>query len=162
MNQGDFERNFREHHKAVEAYARAMCSRSDIAEEAVQETFLRAWKYLDSYNASGSFEGWLLRICRNCIVDMAHRHKLDEPWSDSYDQWVEEDRPHEIFDLLGSLPLAQREVLVVCGLLGYDYEGGAALLDIPIGTVRSRLSRARAAMAQLLGETQNEEQSETA
>ena len=44
-----------------------------LAEEAVQETFLRAWKYQDSFARRGSFEGWLIRICRNCVIDLAQR-----------------------------------------------------------------------------------------
>ena len=51
---------------------------------------------------------------------------------------------------INKLPPDQREVVVLCGVLGYDYESAAAVLDIPIGTVRSRLHRGRAALAHAL------------
>jgi RNA polymerase sigma-70 factor (ECF subfamily) len=138
----DFERLIRAHAPAVSTYARAMCSDPWAADDAVQETFARAWKYLESYAGRGSFEGWLLRICRNCIIDLANR-----PMATSL--VVEHDVPEppdysvELHLLVGRLPLPQREAVVLCGVLGYDYQGAADLLGIPIGTVRSRLSRAR-------------------
>jgi RNA polymerase sigma factor (sigma-70 family) len=63
------------------------------------------------------------------------------------------DRSGEIHELIEQLPLEQREVVALCGVLGYDYAAAAAILDIPIGTVRSRLHRARAALQQALVDT---------
>jgi DNA-directed RNA polymerase specialized sigma24 family protein len=72
-------------------------------------------------------------------------------------QSVDHQRPHlhpdhsiDLFDLIADLPLAQREVLVVCGWLGYDYSDAATLLEVPVGTVRSRLHRARSPLAGVL------------
>ena len=148
-----FDQLVRAHHRAVSAYARALCSDRHLAEDAVQETFLRAWRYQDSYRSTGSFEGWLLTICRRCLIDLAQREQR-QPQSAGLGQSVDEadysptppDDSGDVFDLIAGLPLAQREVLVVCGWLGYEYEEAAVLLDIPIGTVRSRLHRARAAL----------------
>jgi RNA polymerase sigma-70 factor (ECF subfamily) len=53
----------------------------------------------------------------------------------------------ELTELVASLPVEHREVLVLCGMLGYDYDTAAQVLDVPVGTVRSRLSRARQRMA---------------
>lgn len=156
MNGSDFERNFMSHSKALHAYARAICSTPEMVEDIVQETFLRAWKYLDSYSGRGSFEGWLLRICRNCTIDIAHSRSTTEPLEEDPQLGADLDRPHEIMELIACLPLTQREVLVLCGLLGYDYEGAAAILGVPVGTVRSRLSRGRTNLAQLLTETECE------
>ena len=55
----------------------------------------------------------------------------------------------EVDDVVAGLPVAQREVLVLCAVLGYDYETAAELLGIPVGTIRSRLSRARGAAVAL-------------
>lgn len=151
MREETFDDLVRRHAGAVTAYARALCGDQWRAEEAVQETFLRAWKYLDSYDRHGSFEGWLIRICRNCVIDLAHRDARD---SDDQTERVEiavaPDHVTEIHDLLARLPLAQREVLVLCRLLGYDYDSAAIILDVPVGTVRSRLSRARDNLEELL------------
>ena len=60
------------------------------------------------------------------------------------------DDTSEVAQLIDSLPRSHREVLTVCGVLGYDYETAAQILEIPVGTVRSRLHRARQALEQLL------------
>jgi RNA polymerase sigma-70 factor (ECF subfamily) len=140
----------RRHAGAVTAYARALTRDRWAAEEAVQETFLRAWRYLDSFDRRGSFEGWLLRICRNCVIDLAHRRTAEHPVCDVVEIPVPPDGRSEVHDLLDRLPLPQREVLVLCGVFGYDYESAAQILDVPVGTVRSRLHRARAGLAALI------------
>lgn len=130
-----------------------MASTPTIAEDAVQNTFVRAWKYLDSFRGNGSFEGWLIRICRRCIIDLENRQRRDTELATTRAR-----RPHpqapdhraETLALVTDLPAEQREVIVICGILGYDYDSAAAILDIPVGTVRSRLHRGRAALAEAL------------
>jgi RNA polymerase sigma-70 factor (ECF subfamily) len=143
-----FEHLVREHHSAVSAYARAMTGDTTLAEDAVQETFLRAWRYLDSFRGEGSFEGWLIRICRRCVIDLARAEQrqaqlVDVPSPEIHDHGS----TLEVSSRVAALPKEQREVLVLCGVLGYDYETAAAVLDLPVGTVRSRLSRARQRLA---------------
>ncbi len=146
INERRFDELVRLHAAAVSAYARAMARDPWVAEDAVQETFLRAWKYIDSYRASGSFEGWLIRICRNCLTDLAAR-RTPEPTAELPERALGADDTHEIHDLVARLPVHQREVVALCGFLGYDYAGAAELLGVPVGTVRSRLHRARATIA---------------
>ena len=138
-----------DHAGAVSSYARAVAPDRWTADDAVQETFLRAWKYRDSFRATGSFEGWLIRICRNCLIDIAATN-VDQPVPEVPDQLETTDGLHELHDLLARLPVHQREVVALCALLGFDYAGAAELLDVPIGTVRSRLHRARSALAEQL------------
>jgi RNA polymerase sigma-70 factor, ECF subfamily len=145
------------HAAVVAAYARAMAPDAWMAEDAVQETFLRAWKYRDTFRASGSFEGWLIRICRNCLAHLAAKTPL-ELTADPPELAQESDGCTELYDLLGRLPEQQREVLVLCAFLGYDYAGAAELLGLPIGTVASRLHRARATIAGNLEEPDKEAQ----
>ena len=139
----------RDHAGAVTAYARAVAPDRWTADDAVQETFLRAWKYRDSFRATGSFEGWLIRICRNCLADFATK-RIAKPTADLPDVAAPPDELTDLYDLVARLPTNQREVVAVCGFLGYDYAGAAELLDVPIGTVRSRLHRDRAAIARQL------------
>jgi len=150
-----FEELVHAHAGSVSAYARAVAPDPWTADDAVQETFLRAWKYLDSFRGSGSFEGWLIRICRNCIIDLVTNRPVQ----------VEERLPErpaapdtssEVYDLVERLPVEHREVVALCGLLGFDYASTADILGVPIGTVRSRLHRARAILEQQLG-TDDEE-----
>ncbi len=152
-----FEQLVRAHQHAVRAYARSMASTPANADDAVQETFLRAWRYLDSFRGDGSFEGWLIRICRRCVFDVEARERrsADVSAAAAAEAAAHEaeapDEQSETLALVAGLPVDQREVVVLCGVLGYDYESAAAVLDIPIGTVRSRLHRGRAALAQALG-----------
>jgi RNA polymerase sigma-70 factor (ECF subfamily) len=148
----------REHAGAVGAYARAVAPDRWTAEDAVQETFLRAWRYRDSFRAAGSFEGWLIRICRNCLVEIAAK-PFAEPVSEMPDlpeSTESTEGLRELYDLIARLPVSQREIVAVCVLLGFDYASAAELLDVPIGTVRSRLHRARAAIAEQLNGTSGE------
>lgn len=141
----------RDHAGAVAAYARAVAPDRWTADDAVQETFLRAWKYRDSFRAAGSFEGWLIRICRNCLVDFAAK-TFAQPIPEVPEVAEHADGVYELYDLIARLPVQQREIVAVCALLGFDYASAAELLDVPIGTVRSRLHRARAAIAGQLDE----------
>lgn len=148
-----FDQLVRDHHRAVSTYARALCNDRTLAEDAVQETFLRAWRYLDSFRSTGSFEGWLLTICRRCVIDLARRDQSNVRPIDIDGLHANPDHSSDIFELIAGLPLAQREVLVVCGWLGYDYHDAATLLGVPVGTVRSRLHRARLALAEVIAPT---------
>ncbi len=151
-----------EHHRAVSAYARALCADRHLAEDAVQETFLRAWRYLDTHRSSGSFEGWLLTICRRCVIDLV---RLDKRQVCPVDLPVSSELPDasaDVLDLIGELPLAQREVLVLCGWLGYEYQDAAVLLGVPVGTVRSRLHRARVALGEIINAVDQMDQAESA
>ena len=69
--------------------------------------------------------------------------------ADSFDAF----RQNDLISLMQAISHEQREVLVLCGLLGYDYETAAEVLRVPVGTVRSRLARAREAMSVLLAES---------
>ena len=146
MSDRRFAQLVRDHAGAVGAFARAVAPDVWTADDAVQETFLRAWKYRDTFRATGSFEGWLIRICRNCLVDLVARTPVDLT-DDLPERGETDEGVNELYDLLRRLPFHQREVIAVCALLGYDYAGAAELLDIPIGTVRSRLHRARQTIA---------------
>ena len=152
LDERRFDELVRAHAGAVRAYARSIAPDAWAADDACQETFLRAWRYLDSFRGSGSFEGWLIRICRNVLIDAAGRERT---WRDALHgdnalarlagaETAEADA--EVWALIAGLPLAQREVVVLCGVLGYSYDGAAEILAVPVGTVRSRLHRARQAL----------------
>lgn len=154
-----FEQLVNDHARAITTYARSVAGTSTIAEDAVQETFLRAWRHLDSFRGTGSREGWLLRICRNAIYDLEAKERRSVPAEDAmvvrldheplgsdgvaapFD--IDELAGIQVSELLNHLPVLQREVVVLCAMLGYSYEAAAEVLDTPVGTVRSRLSRAR-------------------
>lgn len=137
----------------MKTYARSVATTPTIAEDATQETFLRAWRYLDSFRGEGSFEGWLIRICRNCVRDLEDAERRNSSVTDGVTRLpTSPDHSHDTIALLDTLPVEYREVVVLCGVLDYDYESAATVLDVPIGTVRSRLNRARATLANTLDE----------
>ncbi len=159
MNDRVFDELVRTHEVALTTFARSLTRDRWSAEEAVQETLVRAWKYLDTFDRRGSFEGWLLRICRNVVIDQANAASRRPTSFEARDldrilQPVESDATHELIELLHQLSVDYREVLVIVGVLGLSYEEAASTLDVPIGTVRSRLGRARQAFSELLVATE--------
>jgi RNA polymerase sigma-70 factor (ECF subfamily) len=145
-----FDSVMRENLAAVSAYARSATSRSYIAEEAVQETFIRAWRYWPTFRNESSVLSWLITICRRVIIDLVQKdlvvEELPAEIADNHDVYEQS----AIQELISHLPLAQREVVVLCAVLGFDYETAATTLSIPVGTVRSRLARARESLGKEL------------
>jgi RNA polymerase sigma-70 factor, ECF subfamily len=157
VNDRTFDALVRQHSPSLTTFARSLVRDRWEAEEAVQATFVRAWKYVDSFDERGSFEGWLIRICRNVIIDhavAANRRPMVVDPADSklHSLEVSADASQDIVELLHQLSAAHAEVLVIVGVLGYSYEEAADMIGIPVGTVRSRLLRARTALADLLAE----------
>jgi RNA polymerase sigma-70 factor (ECF subfamily) len=123
------------------------------ADDLVQETLVRAWQRLDSYAPTGAFAAWLATIMRNLFIDRTRRRKIrpEEPIA-LLPPALEPRGPGDpaarlmLRDLrvaIGALPQAQRQVLILVAVRGHSYEDVAARLDVPLGTVRSRLFRAR-------------------
>ena len=133
----------REHLVAVSAYARSATSRRHLAEEAVQETFIRAWRYWPTFRNESSVLSWLITICRRVIIDLVQKDTIVDQLPIDVVDSNDEFETTALQELVSHLPLPQREVVVICAFLGFDYETAASTLNIPIGTVRSRLARAR-------------------
>lgn len=125
------------------------------AQDLVQEVLLRVRRGLINYQP-GNFEGWLSRITTNAFLDRVRRQKrrptvsLPEdaehfiPGSSGIEaEMAAADLPDELQRLLADLPAEYRAPVVLKDVLGYSYEDIAATLDIPVGTVRSRIHRGR-------------------
>lgn len=118
----------------------------DNVEDLVQDVYARAIRSLDTYRGDGPARNWLLTIARRTCVDatrrriVRRRHRADQPT---------EDQPHHdpdrtvVDELLAGLDPDRREAFVLTQLAGCSYEDAAAILGCPIGTVRSRVARAR-------------------
>lgn len=140
----------REHLAAVSAYARSATSRRHLAEEAVQETFIRAWRYWPTFRNESSVLSWLITICRRVIIDLVQKDTIAEQLPVEVIDRNDDFETTALHELVSHLPLPQREVVVLCAFLGFDYDTAASTLNIPIGTVRSRLARAREALGKEL------------
>lgn len=129
-------------------------SRED-AEEVTQEAFLQAYRRLGSFEARASFSTWLYRIAFNLLYSQRRRQRrvvsLDAlPNPDVVDrreppeaEMERQERVQLVHRALDQLPDEQRSILVLRELEGYDYRQIADALELPPGTVRSRLHRAR-------------------
>ena len=128
------------------------------AEDLTQETFVRVFRSLDSY-VPGTFEGWLHRITTNLFLDQARRRKRIriDAMGDDTERWTTSDElasPERAFEhgnldqdvqrALDELPPEYRAAVVLCDIEGLSYEEIAVTLGIKLGTVRSRIHRARA------------------
>jgi RNA polymerase sigma-70 factor (ECF subfamily) len=131
-----------------------MCGDMLIAEDAAQETFIRAWQNLSSYRPQTPLRNWLYRIAFNAGMDILRKQKRILP-DDIEDLSLHDERPgpeSQVSDqertrlvqkAILSLPDASRAVLVLREYEGLSYQEISSTLDIPVGTVMSRLNYAR-------------------
>ncbi|MEJ8836916.1 RNA polymerase sigma factor [Ramlibacter sp. AN1133] len=133
----------------------------DEALELSQEVFLKAWEALPSWRPEARFHTWLYRIASNVAYDLLRRRQLVsfEPLPPDHDTPAETDSPEvrlhakqtigQLDAALARLPPEQREIVLLREVEGLSYEELAAALAIDEGTVKSRLARGRAALAQI-------------
>lgn len=136
-----------------------MCGDAVLAEDAAQTAFMRAWEHLGSYQPRGSFRPWILRIAVHAALDALRSQKPEADLQDAVDQSapdrVEEsverrERARQVRQAVLNLPEASRAVLVLKEYQDCSYREISQVLDIPIGTVMSRLHYARSVLLQTL------------
>jgi RNA polymerase sigma-70 factor (ECF subfamily) len=144
----------RTHAQGVLNVVYRMCGDMLIAEDATQETFIRAWQNLSSYRPQTSLRNWLYRIAFNAAMDMLRKEKRVLP-GDIEDMRLTDGRPNPeslasqkersalVQVAVLSLPDASRAVLILREYEGLSYQEISSTLDIPVGTVMSRLNYAR-------------------
>ena len=149
----------RRHREGVVNVVYQMCGDGPLAEEAAQEAFLRAWQNLGRYNPRFAFRSWVYRIALNVAVDALRRERpttnLDPeprvPSAESPEAWLErKQQAEEVRRAVLALPPASRAVLVLREYGALSYHEIAEALDIPVGTVMSRLSYARGRLRRTL------------
>ncbi|WP_246677298.1 sigma-70 family RNA polymerase sigma factor [Mesorhizobium sp. B3-1-8] len=146
---------------ALRAFARTFCRVPDDADDLVQETLAKGLGNLDKFEPGTRLKSWLFTIMRNThytrikaaareapgLLDCASSRPTSEPSQD----WSVQSR--EVHQAIQKLPSHQREVLMLIGVLGVSYEETAQICGCAVGTVKSRLNRARAGVLEFLGET---------
>lgn len=147
------------HRKGVINVVYRLSGDGDMAEEVAQEAFIKAWQYLPRYQPKAPFRNWVYRIATNVALDVLRREKVtvdvDEiPLANpdgSLELRVEGmERVELVRRAVQSLPLASRSVLVMREYEGLSYKEISDALEIPIGTVMSRLNYARKALRRSL------------
>jgi RNA polymerase sigma factor (sigma-70 family) len=158
-----FEEEFMPHINSMYNFAYRLTFDEDDAKDLVQDTYLKAFRFITSFQAGTNAKAWLFRILKNSFIN-DFRKKSKQPSkvdyqevenfynSDDVDEAITTDlRVETVQDMIGdevaialnALDVDFRTVIILCDLEGFTYEEMAKILDIPIGTVRSRLHRAR-------------------
>lgn len=147
----------KEHQKLIYAMIYRQVGDADVAEELAQESFIKAYRGLKRFRGDCKVSSWLVRIALNQTNSYfrSRRYKqyvrneqLDAARAIPTDQSGEQEllqrqRLEQFRRAIASLKPHYREVLVLCGLEGKSYDEAASIMDIPVGTVRSRLNKAR-------------------
>ncbi|MEW2568486.1 sigma-70 family RNA polymerase sigma factor [Streptomyces sp. NPDC047070] len=135
-----------QHRDALLAYANRLLSDHHLAEDIVQETFVKAWSHADRLlSREGSVRGWLFKVARNLIIDRSRSAyaRYETVTTESGDP-AQEDHTEpahasmEAVSLLRGVSADHRKVLVYLYIYGCSVEETACILDVPSGTVRSR------------------------
>jgi RNA polymerase sigma-70 factor (ECF subfamily) len=142
----------------LRAFAISLTGNGDHADDLVQETIVRGLGNLDKFEAGTNLQAWLFTILRNQFYTSMRRRKRevedpDDIMAGSLPTPPEQHGSLELQDLnlaLKKLPLEQREVLLLIGAEGLSYEEAAQICGAKIGTIKSRVNRARARLAELL------------
>jgi RNA polymerase sigma factor (sigma-70 family) len=171
MSLNIFEQELMPHADALVTFAMRYTSDMTSAEDLVQDTYLKAWKSIGSYQTGTNAKAWLCTICRNLFIndyrskkshgrqidfdEIVNFHNDDEPVNDTYTFLQEESHTQllgdEVAQAINDLPEIYR-VVVLLDLQGFTYVEIAAIVAIKLNTVRSRLSRGRAFLANTLSE----------
>ena len=149
----------RRHRQGVINVVFRMCGDASIAEDAAQEAFIRAWQHLPGYRPRSPFRNWVYRIATNAARDLLRRERdtvdldsvaLVSPDEGPSARMERTERGQRVRQAVLALPATSREVLVLREYEGLSYREIADVLDIPIGTVMSRLNYARNRLRKML------------
>ncbi|WP_233752827.1 sigma-70 family RNA polymerase sigma factor [Flavilitoribacter nigricans] len=148
---------------ALYTFAYHLTYNEEDANDLVQETYLKAYRFIKHYNEGTNAKAWLFKILKNAFINQ-YRKRSKQPTRVDYEEVAtfhdEEDTQYsgyldlreemfqhmmgdEVTNAINALPVDFRVVILLCDIEGFTYEEISKIIDIPIGTVRSRLHRAR-------------------
>ena len=138
----------------LRAFARGLCGRPDLADDLVQETLLKAWAAQERFEPGTSMRAWTFVILRNAYLTDMRRNRFRADYDDTVAERIlvapaGQESPLHLSDLhraLLTLPPERREALLLVGAGGFSYEEAAEICQCAVGTVKSRVSRARKAL----------------
>ncbi len=158
-----FEDEFLPHADALNTFAYHLTFNDDDAADLVQETYLKAFRFVEKYDQGTNAKAWLFKILKNAFIN-SYRKKTKQPTKVDFEEIIsyhdEEDSSYsgyidlreemfqemmsdEVTNAINALSVEFRTVILLCDIEGFKYEEIAKIINIPIGTVRSRLHRAR-------------------
>lgn len=148
---------------ALITFAFHLTYNEEDANDLVQETYLNAFRFIEKYDKGTNAKAWLFRILKNAFINQ-YRKKSKSPkkvdidtvsineeeggtnlsgYIDLREELFDEQMGDEVTAALNSIPVEYRTVILLCDLEGFSYEEISKIIEVPIGTVRSRLHRAR-------------------
>jgi RNA polymerase sigma-70 factor (ECF subfamily) len=143
---------------SLRAFAISLCGNVDRADDLVQETLFKAWNHLDSFKEGTNLKAWLFTILRNTYFSERRKRRrevedADGSYADTLKTHPEQTSHVEFKEFtaaLAKLPDDQREALILVGASGFSYEEAAEICGCAVGTIKSRVNRARTRLAHLL------------
>lgn len=169
-DEGAFEQLLLAHQKSVYNLCLRMAGNPDDALDLSQEAFIRAWRALGQYQFDAAFSTWLFRLTSNVCIDFLRKQKrqqhmsltatdedesgeefaVPDPAPGPEEQAVHNERRQAVAQAMAALPGDYRAVMQLRAVEALSYEQIAEILDIKVGTVKSRLARARAQLRKIL------------
>lgn len=142
----------------LRAFGRGLCGNRDTTDDLVQETMLKAWAARSRFQAGTNFKAWAFTILRNIYFSQTRRKRFVGEWNDLVADRVlaapaSQDKTVELRDLMRALDQIssdQREAILLVAAAGMSYEEVAEVTGVMLGTVKSRVSRARIALETLM------------
>lgn len=162
-----FEKLMRMHEGKMYAVALRMCASREDAQDCMQEAMIRAYRAIENFRFQSSFSTWIYRITMNTCLDELRRRKvrqatsldalLDAGWAPSGGESpeghaMEQDRKRALEQAIRTLPEDMRAAIVLRDIQGYSYDEIADILSVNVGTIKSRISRGREKLREILSE----------
>lgn len=150
----DFKRELTEVIPHLRAFARGLCGRPDMADDLVQEAMLKAWAAQERFEPGTSMRAWTFVILRNAYLTDMRRNRFRGEYDENVAERIltapaGQEEPIHLSDMhraLLTLPPERREALLLVGAGGFSYEEAASICGCAVGTIKSRVGRARATL----------------
>jgi RNA polymerase sigma-70 factor (ECF subfamily) len=142
----------------LRSFARGLCGDATMGDDLAQDTLLKAWRYRAQFALGTNLKGWLLKIARNHFYSQRRRLWREAPLDLANDAQtptvgggqVQSLLLNDLRNALNTLSDEQREAMILIGAGGFSHREAARMCDVPEGTMKSRVCRARAKLASLL------------
>ncbi|MGL4395469.1 MAG: sigma-70 family RNA polymerase sigma factor [Hyphomicrobium sp.] len=143
----------------LRAFAKSLCGNPDQADDLVQDTLVKAWKHQASFAPGTNLKAWLFTILRNSFLSerRKRKHEVEDQDGSLAEQLSVHGAQSGHMDMLDfknafdTLPQEQREALILIGAEGFSYEEAAEMCGCAVGTIKSRVNRARGKLCEIMG-----------